>query len=116
MPQGGFGGRVTNGGGGGFGGNGGRGGAQRNLPKDEQDRMLFDGQASTFFSYLIEKIGIEQVKQLVKQAVEGKESREFITQPDVLGTDFSKIEEDWVNWVKTLKAPQTMRMANQGPF
>lgn len=113
MQQGGFSGRGMNGGGfggGGFGGNGGqRGGGQRNIPKDEQDRMLFDGQASTFFAYLIDKAGIEKVKQLVKQAVEGKESRAFVTQMDVLGPDFSKIEEAWAGWVKNLKAPQSQR-------
>jgi hypothetical protein len=89
---------------GGFGGGGGqRGSAQRNMPKDEQDRMLFDSQASTFFSYLVQKIGIEKIKELIAQAREGKESREYITLPEVLGPDFEKIEEDWANWVKALK-------------
>jgi hypothetical protein len=125
MQQGGFGGRGMSGGGyggnfggngGGFGGNGGqRGGSQRNLPKDEQDRMLFDGQASTFFAYLIDKVGIEKVKQLVKQAVEGQESRQFVTQPDILGPDFSKIEDGWAGWVKNLKDPQPQRQGFQGP-
>ena len=78
--------------------------------------MLFDGQASTFFAYLIDKVGLERVKQLVKQAVEGKESREFVTQPDVLGPDFTKIEEGWAGWVKNLKAPQSQRQGFQGPF
>jgi hypothetical protein len=118
MPQGGFSGRGMSGGG--FGSNGGgsngggRGNGQRNMSKDEQDRTLFDGQASTLFSYMIEKVGIEKVKQLVKQAQDGKESREFISQADVLGPDFSKIEADWTNWVKTLKAPQTQRMGFSG--
>jgi hypothetical protein len=126
MQQGGFSGRGmggsgyggnSGGNGGGFGGSGGqRGGGQRNIPKDEQDRMLFDGQASTFFSYLIDKVGIEKVKQLVKQAVEGKESRQFVTQPDVLGSDFSKIEDGWVGWVKNLKDAQPQRQGFQGPF
>jgi len=116
MPQGGFSGRGM-GGGGNFGGNGGqRGGGQRNIPKDEQDRMLFDAQAGTLFAYLIEKIGIDKVKQLVKQAVEGKESRDFIIQPDVLGPDFEKIEEDWVGWVKNIKVPQTQRQGFQAQF
>jgi hypothetical protein len=120
--QGGFSGRGAGGGGlggnnGGFGGNSGqRGGSQRNIPKDEQDRMLFDGQASTFFAYLIDKVGIEKVKQMVKQAVEGKESREFLVQPEVLGPDFAKIEEAWAGWVKNLKAPQSQRQGFQGPF
>ena len=89
---------------GGFGGQGGqRGGPQRQMSKDEQDRMLFDGQAATFFSFLLEKIGIDKVKELVKQAQEGKESREYLSRPDVLGPDFEKIEEEWTAWVKAQK-------------
>jgi hypothetical protein len=120
--QGGFSGRGMGGGGfggngGGFGGNGGqRDGGQRNIPKDEQDRMLFDGQASTFFDYLIDKVGIEKVKELVKQAIDGKESRPFVTQPDVLGPDFTKIENGWASWVKNLKDTQPQRQGFQGPF
>jgi hypothetical protein len=118
FPQGGSGGR---GGGIDFGGNGAqRGGNQRerNLPKDEQDRMLFDGQASTLFAYLIEKVGIEKVKELIKQSIEGKESKGFISQPDVLGSDFTKIEGSWAEWVKTLKTPptQSQRQGFQGQF
>jgi hypothetical protein len=128
MPQGGFSGRGMPSGGfgdGGFGGqgmpqsnggargqagagaspNGGqRGGGQRTFQKDEQDRALFDGQASTFFSYLIDKAGIEKVKELIRQAREGKESREYISKPEVLGSDFGKIEEEWAAWVKSLKS------------
>ncbi len=65
--------------------------------------MLFDGQATTFFSFLLEKIGIDKVKELVKQAQEGKESREYLSKPDVLGPDFGKIEEAWTAWVKAQK-------------
>jgi suppressor of tumorigenicity protein 13 len=89
---------------GGFpGGGGSRGGMQRALPKDEQDRMLFDGQSSAFFNYLFEKVGIEKIRELVKQAREGKESRDFVMNPDVLGSDFEKIETDWTAWVKSQK-------------
>jgi len=112
MPQAGFGGGGNNAGSsggqgmarvqGGFGG-GGRGGMQRNLPKDEQDRMLFDSEASTFFAFMLEKVGIEKIKVLITQAQEGKESRDFVTQADVLGPDFEKIEGSWADWVKALK-------------
>ncbi len=93
--------------GGGMGGQRGqRGGSQRNMPntsnmsKDEQDRMLFDGQSSSFFLYLLEKLGVDRVRALLAEAQEGKESREYLGKPDVLGTDFAKIEEDWAAWVK----------------
>jgi hypothetical protein len=119
MPQGGFGGgrgggsngrqaMSSSGSGGrnqgGFGRNGGsRGGSQRTMSKDEQDRALFDGQAGTFFAYLIDKAGIEKVKEMVNLAREGKESRDFVARPDVFGPDFEKIESDWLAWVESLK-------------
>lgn len=65
--------------------------------------MLFDAQSSTFFWYAMERLGIEKVKEMIRQAEEGKESREFITRPDVFGSDFGKIEEGWAAWIKTLK-------------
>jgi uncharacterized membrane protein YgcG len=80
-----------------------RGGMPREIPKDEQDRMLFDGQSSTFFSFMLNRVGIAKMQELIKQVLEGKETREYITKPDVLGEDFEKIEADWVAWVKTLK-------------
>jgi hypothetical protein len=81
-----------------------RNGMQREIPKDEQDRMLFDGQSSTFFSYMLSRVGIEKMQELIRQIQEGKESRDYIVRPDVLGDDFEKIEADWVAWVKTLKS------------
>ncbi len=92
---------------GGFGGQGGqrgeRGGQPRQMSKDEQDRMLFDGQSSTFFLYVTEKLGLNGVRELIKEAREGKESREYLGRPDVLGPDFTKIEADWIAWLKARK-------------
>lgn len=80
-----------------------RGGGQRMMSKDEQDRMLFDGQASSFFSYVLEKLGMDKVRELIKQAQEGNESRQYLEQSNALGPDFEKIEEDWAAWVKAQK-------------
>lgn len=102
FPGGGSGGRGQ----GGFGGGGQRDRGQRVPPKDEQDRMLFDGQSSTFFTYVLNKFGLEKMKELLKQAQDGKESREYIIRNDVLGPDFEKIEADWSDWVKALKPQQ----------
>jgi hypothetical protein len=97
---------------GGLGGMGGRGqrggGQQRVLSKDEQDRMLFDSQAGTFFSFMMEKVGIEKVKELIRETLEGKESREYIGRPDVLGPDFEKIEAGWNDWVKAQKPERNL--------
>ena len=87
----------------GFPGGGSRNSMQRVLPKDEQDRMLFDGQSCAFFDFLLEKVGIEKIRDLIKQVHEGKESREYVMRPDVLGPDFEKIEADWTAWVKAQK-------------
>jgi hypothetical protein len=111
MPPGGFGGGGGDGmpqsgsGSRGQGGSGMGGGqrSQRTMSKDEQDRALFDGQASTFFAYMIEKAGIEKVKEMIKQAKESKESREYVAKPEVFGPDFEKIEGDWASWVKSQK-------------
>jgi hypothetical protein len=110
MPSGGFGGSgmsPSGAGARGQGGSGGRpnGGQRGDMPKqkDQQDQELFDGQASTFFAYIIEKAGIEKAKELIRQVREGKESREYIAKPEVLGPDFEKIEVDWAAWVKSLK-------------
>jgi hypothetical protein len=109
--MGGFGGGAMGGGMSGPGGSSGgmRGGMQRTLPKDEQDRMLFDGQASTFFAYMLEKAGTDRMRELIKQVGEGKESRDYIAKPDVLGSDFAKIEADWAAWVKARKAEEPIR-------
>jgi hypothetical protein len=97
------------GGPGGMGGRGQRGGGQqRVLSKDEQDRMLFDSQAGTFFSFMMEKVGIEKVKELIRETLEGKESREYIGRPDVLGPDFEKIEAGWNDWVKAQKPERNL--------
>jgi hypothetical protein len=97
----------SRGSGGRSGGMGQRGGSQRILPKDEQDRILFDTQSSTFFSYMLEKVGLEKMKLMIKQVEEGKESREFITQVDVLGPDFGQIESNWASWVQALSLPKS---------
>jgi hypothetical protein len=80
-----------------------RGGFQRTIPKDEQDQMIFDGQSSTFFAFLLEKVGIEKVRKLIKAVDEGTEGREFVAREDMLGNDFGKIEREWLEWMKNLK-------------
>lgn len=110
--------RMGEGGGGqGQGGGGRGGGGSRMLPKDQQDRMLFDGQASTFFSYLVEKVGMEKVKELIQSGRDGKPSTPFIMQPEVLGANIEKVEEGWLAWVKTQKPeqPQEMRIRAERP-
>jgi hypothetical protein len=116
FPQGGFGGtRSADGSSAGFGGRGGgssgetggqRGGRQRTIPKDEQDQMIFDGQASTFFTFLLEKVGIEKIRELIKATQEGVEGRDFVAREDMLGNDFRRIEQQWTEYVQNLTPPQ----------
>jgi hypothetical protein len=63
--------------------------------------MLFDNQAASIFAYLVEKAGIDKVKQLIALAGKGEDGFEFITGPDVMGPDLDKVEQEWVAWVKT---------------
>ncbi len=78
-------------------------GMRMNMPKDVQDRMTFDAQAALFFSYVVQKAGLEKAKELVQWNREGKPSREFLARAEVLGSDLEKIEHDWLEWVKQQK-------------
>ncbi len=84
------------------GGGQGRGGGM-NMPKDVQDRMMFDAEASSFFTFVLEKAGLDKVKRLVDEARQGREPAELLTQQDMLGRELEKIEEDWRSWLKDLK-------------
>ena len=83
------------------------GGQQRTLPKDEQDRLLFDGQAISFFDYFLEKFGIEKMRELIEFGREGNESWDFVTRPDLLGRDFSKIETEWLEFLSKQSIPES---------
>ena len=74
-------------------------GQQRAMPKDEQDRMLFDGQAIAFFDYFLEKFGVGKMRELINFSNGGKESWDYLVRPDILGSDFEKIEAEWVAWL-----------------
>jgi len=83
------------------------GGQQRTLPKDEQDRLLFDGQAISFFDYFLEKFGIGKMRELIEFGLEGNESWDFVTRPDLLGRDFSKIETEWLEFLSKQSVPES---------
>ncbi len=107
--RGGQGGAAQAGGGQGGRQGGGGGGRGREMPKEQLDRMFFDAQASTFFYYLIEKVGIDKVKGLVQANKDGKISRDLVTGKDLLGAEFDKIEPAWQTWMKAQQA------ADSGP-
>ena len=70
------------------------------MPKDVQDRMLFDAEASTFFSYMIEKLGIEKCRAVVLANREEKGTLDILLQKDVFGSEIEALEKDWQTWVK----------------
>ncbi|RPJ58408.1 MAG: hypothetical protein EHM23_17635 [Acidobacteria bacterium] len=78
-------------------------GGPRTLPKDQQDRMMFDGQAASFFTFLVEKAGIEKIKEVVSTAREKKDATEVLKGIPAVGEDFDKAEEEWTSWLKTQK-------------
>jgi hypothetical protein len=119
FPGGGMGGGMPGGGfpGGGAGGQGtrtkpkagGEGMPPRVLSKAEQDRLLFDGQAITFFEFFLQKFGAGGMKQLIQYVRQGKETREYLVQPDVLGDNFAQIESDWSAWLNEQPMPADPR-------
>jgi uncharacterized membrane protein YgcG len=99
------------GGGGGMGGQGGgarggRGGGGATLPKDVQDRMMFDAQSASFFNYLIEKEGIEKAKDIVAQNRKGTEALEVVQK--IFGTNMDKLGKDWQAWAMEQKPPENI--------
>jgi uncharacterized membrane protein YgcG len=86
---------------------GGRGGGSTSLPKDVQDRMLFDAQSASFFNYLIEKAGIEKAKDVVAQNRKGTEPLMMVQK--IFGTDMDKLEKDWQTWAMAQKLPENIR-------
>jgi hypothetical protein len=93
----------------------GRGFGPRTLSKDQQDRMLFDSQATSFFAYFLQKAGLDKARELVALARQSKQPREYLGGSD-LGSDFDKIEQEWTAWVKAQKPePGEMRMERGGP-
>ncbi|MBM3792371.1 MAG: hypothetical protein FJW35_18765 [Acidobacteria bacterium] len=94
-------------------GGGTRGGGGRQMPKDVQDRMLFDAQSSTFFEFLRQKTGPDRTRELIGHCRAGKDTRAFVTRDDVLGSDFAKIEQEWTEWVRALKSERPMEMRIQ---
>jgi hypothetical protein len=98
---------------------GGGGGRQRsggmNLSKDVQDRMMFDAEASTFFSYLVAKVGVEKTRGIVSLSLENKDSLDVLGRSDALDKDLEKVEQDWQSWLKEQKTdgpPGNVRMTS----
>ena len=88
-----------------------------NLSKDVQDRMMFDAEASTFFSYLVAKAGVERTRGIVSLSLENKDSLDVLGRSDALDKDLEKVEQDWQAWVKQQQAdgpPGNIRMIS-GP-
>ena len=102
---------------GGGGGSGRPRGGGMNLSKDVQDRMMFDAEASSFFSYLVAKAGLEKVKEIVKHSGEVKNPLDALSQSGAVNKDFEKVELDWQAWLKEQKTdgpPGNIRMIS-GP-
>lgn len=80
-----------------------RSGSLTNLPKDVQDRMLFDAESASFFAFAVEKLGIEKCKAIVRASLDNKDIREALLQPDMFGSDFDTIEKNWQSWLMQQK-------------
>lgn len=82
---------------------GGESGMQLAMPKDVQDRMAFDSQAASFFSFIVQKMGVQKVRSLVQSNLDGKDTLQILAGGDFLGSDMEKVEKDWREWVKSQK-------------
>lgn len=86
------------------------------MPKDLQDRICFDAQAATFFYYLVQQLGTVRVKEMVQWNLGGKEVREYLVRPEILGSDLEKIERDWHDWIRKTEAESPgIRIMERGP-
>jgi hypothetical protein len=74
-----------------------------NLSKDAQDRMMYDAEASSFFSYLVARAGLEKVKEIVNQSMKVKDSLDVLSQSGAVDKDFEKVEQAWQSWLKEQK-------------
>jgi len=92
------------------------GGGLRSMPKDVQDRMMYDAQAATIFAHLIEKMGIEKVTEIVRLNREGEDIQDVLESEEYLGSDFELVENVWSEWVKSQKVQRReMRMMGRPP-
>lgn len=80
------------------------------IPKDVQDRLTFDSQAASFFSFIIEKLGIEKAKAVIEANLQGILTRDTLSLPDSLGPDMDQIENRWREWVKLQKTEEPMML------
>ncbi len=82
------------------------------MPKDMQDRMTFDAEAASFFSYILQKLGTEKIKMIIRANLEKRETSELLAAGDMLGADWEKTEREWQSWVREQKAagPEMMRI------
>ncbi len=84
--------------------------ASGSIPKDQQDRMLFDAQAGALFAYLVERIGVRRTKELIQWSRKGNETREFVLRADALGEDVEEAEARWLDWINAQDAPEPAQL------
>jgi hypothetical protein len=76
--------------------------------------MMFDAQAATFFSHLIDKLGLDRVKEIVRLNLAGEDIQELLELEEYLGSDYESVETEWSEWVKRQKGVEReMRMMNR---
>ncbi len=85
------------------------------IPKDIQDRRMFDAQAATFFAYLLGTQGVEKVREIVLLNRRGEDIQEILERPEFLGTDFEPVENSWREWVGNQKVKSRGRQVQRGP-
>ena len=76
---------------------------------------MFDAQAATFFTYLLETQGVEKVREIVQLNSSGEDIQEILERPEFLGTDYQAVENAWREWVGNQKVESRRRRSQSGP-
>ena len=71
---------------------------------------MFDSQAAALFSYLLQKRGIDKVRDLANAGRKGEDLRAILMTPEWLGGDLDKAESEWFAWIRAQKTE------SQGPI
>ncbi|UCF38249.1 MAG: hypothetical protein JSU96_05200 [Acidobacteriota bacterium] len=80
-------------------GGGGQAPSSESIPKDVRDRAMFDAEAAVFFAYLVERLGLEQVRELIDRNRAGEQTDLMLSDPALLGANFEPVERDWLEWI-----------------
>lgn len=85
------------------------------VPKDVQDRLMYDAQATTLFAYLLENLGVEKMKKVIGRNRGGEDVQMILEEPDFLGPDMESAEKGWLSWVEGMDVGRGRQSGSREP-